>query len=110
MPFRVPVFPRSRVPGSRMVIGVLQVELSLPGSHSLKDKRRLVKSLLDRLHNQFNVAAAEIDAQDNHRHAHLAATSVSSESRHANQILTHIMSGDQPAAGTMTVPSERAMR
>jgi len=36
-----------------MIIGVLQVELSLPGSHSLKDKRRLVKSLLDRLHNRF---------------------------------------------------------
>lgn len=75
-----------------MVIGVLQVELSLPASHSLKDKRRLVKSLLDRLHNEFNIAAAEVDAQDNHRHAHLAVTCVSSEARHANQILSRVMS------------------
>lgn len=74
-----------------MVIGVLRVELSLPGSHSLKDKRRLVKSLLDRLHNQYNVAAAEIDAQDNFRHAHLAVTCVSSAQRHANQILSSVM-------------------
>lgn len=74
-----------------MVIGVLQVELSLPGSHSLKDKRRLVKSLLDRLHNEFNVAAAEVDAQDNWRRAHLGITCVSSAGRHVNQILSRVM-------------------
>ncbi|TMJ07148.1 MAG: DUF503 domain-containing protein [Bacillati bacterium ANGP1] len=94
----------------RMVIGVLQVELSLPGSHSLKDKRRLVKSLLDRLHNQFNVAAAEIDAQDNHRHAHLAVTCVSSESRHANQILSHIMSAVEREAEMVVVRYEMELR
>ncbi|HTE02627.1 MAG: hypothetical protein AUI83_16110 [Armatimonadetes bacterium 13_1_40CM_3_65_7] len=93
-----------------MVIGVLQVELSLPGSHSLKDKRRLVKSLLDRLHNQFNVAAAEIDAQDNHRHAHLAVTCVSSESRHANQILSHIMSAVEREAEMVVVRYEMELR
>lgn len=74
-----------------MVIGVLRVELRLPASHGLKDKRRLVKSLLDRLHNQYNVAAAEIDAQDNFRHAHLAVACVSSEQRHANRILSNAM-------------------
>lgn len=74
-----------------MIIGILQVELSLPASQSLKDKRRLVKSLLDRLHNQFNVAAAEVDAQDQPRRAHLAVVCASSESRHANQILSRAM-------------------
>lgn len=74
-----------------MVIGVLEVELSLPGSQNLKDKRRLVQSLLDRLRNSFNVAAAEIDAQDNHRRAHLAVTCVSNEGRHANQMLSKVM-------------------
>lgn len=93
-----------------MVIGVLQVELSLPGSHSLKDKRRLVKSLLDRLHNDFNVAAAEIDAQDNHRQAHLAVTCVSSESRHANQILSHIMSAVEREAEMVVVRYEMELR
>ena len=93
-----------------MIIGVLQVELSLPGSHSLKDKRRLVKSLLDRLHNQFNVAAAEIDAQDNHRYAHLAVTCVSSESRHANQILSHIMSAVEREAEMVVVRYEMELR
>ena len=74
-----------------MVIGLLRVELSLPGSHSLKDKRRLLKSLLDRLHHQFNVAAAEVDHQENRRRARLAVTCVSSEARHANQILSRVM-------------------
>ena len=93
-----------------MVIGVLQVELSLPGSHSLKDKRRLVKSLLDRLHNEFNVAAAEIDAQDNYRQAHLAVTCVSTESRHANQILSHIMSAVEREAEMVVVRYEMELR
>src|SRR2546430_14742142 len=110
MPFRVPVFPRSRVPGSRMVIGVLQVELSLPGSHSLKDKRRLVKSLVDRLPNQFNVAAAEIDAQDNHRDAHLAGTCVNSESRAANQILSHTMAAVDREAAVAAVRDAMGLR
>lgn len=74
-----------------MVIGVLHVQLSLPGSHSLKDKRRLLTSLLDRLHNEFNVAAAEVDHQDSWGRAQLAVACVSGESRHANQILSRVM-------------------
>ncbi len=93
-----------------MIIGVLQVELSLPGSQSLKDKRRLVKSLLDRLHNEFNVAAAEIDAQDDHRLAHLAVTCVSTESRHANQILSRIMSTVERETEMVVVHYEMELR
>jgi len=93
-----------------MVIGVLQVELSLPGSESLKDKRRLVKSLLDRLHNEFNVAAAEVDAQDNRRHAHLAVACVSSESKHANQILSHVMSAVERETEMVVVRYEMELR
>jgi len=45
-------------------IGILTLELRLPESHSLKDKRHTVKSLKDRLRSRFNVAVAEIDFQD----------------------------------------------
>lgn len=75
-----------------MVVGVLTVQLSLPAANSLKDKRRLLTSLLDRLHNQFNVAAAEVDHQDSWRRADVAVACVSSEGRHANQILSKVMS------------------
>lgn len=74
-----------------MIVGVLRVELSLPGSSSLKDKRRLLQSLLDRLHNDFNVAAAEIDHQDHWRHAVVAVSCVSNESSHANSILSRVL-------------------
>ncbi len=93
-----------------MVIGVLQVKLSLPASHSLKDKRRLIKSLLDRIHNQFNVAAAEIDYQDNWQRAHLAVTCVSNESRHANQILSRVIAVVEREPEMVVVDYETELR
>lgn len=60
-----------------MIIGSCRVTLYLPGVHSLKEKRSIVKSLLARLRHQFNVATAEVDAQDNHQRAVLGIVSVS---------------------------------
>lgn len=74
-----------------MIVGVLRVELSLPGSNSLKDKRRLLRSLLDRLHQSFNVSAAEIDHQDNWRKAEVAVSCVSNEAAHANSVLSKVL-------------------
>ena len=47
-----------------MVVGVLQFELHIHGAESLKDKRRVVKSLRDRLHREHLVSVAEVGAQD----------------------------------------------
>ena len=60
-----------------MVVGVLQCELHIPGSASLKDKRRVVKSLKDRLHRHHMVSVAEIEALDHHRIAVLGMTMAS---------------------------------
>jgi uncharacterized protein len=68
-------------------IGVLTLELRLENSHSLKDKRHVVKSLKDRLRHKFNVAVAEIDYQDLWQRAALAAVTVSSDHVHAEQVL-----------------------
>ena len=70
-----------------MVVGVRSWELALAGCQSLKDKRRVVKSLKDRLHNRFNVSAAEVDYQDAWQRAALAASVVSTERRHAEEVL-----------------------
>ena len=75
-----------------MVVGVLHVECSLPGTQSIKDKRRIVKSLLDRLHHRFRVAAAEVDHQDSWRRAGLAIAYISTDARHADQVLAHVAS------------------
>jgi uncharacterized protein YlxP (DUF503 family) len=60
-------------------IGVLTLELRLDDSHSLKDKRHVVKSLKDRLRHKFNVSVAEIDFQDLWQRSMVAAVTVSSD-------------------------------
>jgi uncharacterized protein YlxP (DUF503 family) len=47
-----------------MKVGVLRVEFVVPGPASLKEKRRVVKSLKEKLHSRFRVSAAEVDHQD----------------------------------------------
>lgn len=50
--------------GYKMIIGTAQVKLYAPWVHSLKEKRAIVKSINDKVHNKFNVTIAEIDEQD----------------------------------------------
>ena len=70
------------------IVGLLTVELYIPDAMSLKDKRSVVSSLLERLGNKFNVAVAEIDALDNHRLAILAVTTVANELSHVSRVLS----------------------
>lgn len=50
-------------------MGFMRVELLLPASHSLKEKRRPLRSLMEKLRNRFHVSVAEVDAQDLHQRA-----------------------------------------
>ena len=68
-------------------IGVLTLEMRLEHSHSLKDKRHVVKGLKDRLRRKFNVAVAEIDYQDLWQRALVAAVTVSGDHDRAQQVL-----------------------
>jgi uncharacterized protein YlxP (DUF503 family) len=68
-------------------IGVLTFELRMEHSHSLKDKRHVVKSLKDRLRSRFNVAVAEIDHQDLWQRATIAAVTISGDRAYAAQML-----------------------
>jgi len=74
-----------------MVIGVGTATLRIAGARSLKDKRRVIKSLLARLHNRFKVAAAEVGCQDRHQEAEVGVACVSTDSSHASQILAAVM-------------------
>ncbi len=62
-------------------------ELHLEGCHSLKEKRQILKSLKDRLHQRFNVSAAETDHQDLWQRAELTAAVVTTDRRHAEEVL-----------------------
>jgi uncharacterized protein YlxP (DUF503 family) len=68
-------------------IGVLTLEIHVEHSHSLKDKRHLVKSLKDRLRERFNVSVAEIDHLDSWQNSVVAAVTVSNDRVHAEQVL-----------------------
>lgn len=74
------------------MIGLLEVELFNNGSRSLKDKRRELKRLIDRMHNEFNVAVAEIEGQDTWQRTKLAMAVVSNDARHNSQVLERIVS------------------
>ena len=62
-------------------------ELHLEGCHSLKDKRQILKSLKDRLHHRFNVSAAETGHQELWQRAEVTACVVSTDRRHAEEVL-----------------------
>jgi len=68
-------------------VGVMVWELHLPACQSLKDKRAVIKSLKDRLHNRFNVSAAETAHHDLWQRAELTAAVVSTDRRHAESVL-----------------------
>jgi uncharacterized protein len=62
-----------------MHVGSLKVRLLLRESRSLKDKRQVVRSIKDRLHNEFNVSVAEVDSLENRQMIVLGLAMVSNE-------------------------------
>ena len=67
-----------------MTIAVLRVRLRLP-SRTLKEKRTIVKSVVERVRNRFNASVAEVDDLDAVGLATIAAVVISNESRHADE-------------------------
>ena len=70
-----------------MVIAVRSFGLHLAAAHSLKDKRSVIKSLKDRLHNEFNVSVAETGRHDAWQSAEITVCLVSTDRRHAQSVL-----------------------
>src|SRR4051794_8154661 len=65
---------------NEMTVGVLQLELSIGDAMSLKDKRRVVKSLKDRIAHAHNVSIAEVGALDEHRRSIIGVAMVANDS------------------------------
>lgn len=72
-------------------IGVAHVSLHLEGSFSLKEKRREVRSLTQRIRNQFNVGVAEVADLNDSRIATLAVVCVSNSAPHADEMLAEVL-------------------
>jgi uncharacterized protein YlxP (DUF503 family) len=68
-------------------VGCLTLELHLPDVHSLKEKRAVVRPILEGARRRFAVAAAEVDDQDLWQRATLGLAAVSGSARHAQEVL-----------------------
>lgn len=75
-----------------MQVATCVIKLHLEGVHSLKDKRRIVKSILTRLSNQFNVATAEIDHHDVWQTAMIGIVTVGNDAAYLHGLLEKAVS------------------
>ena len=74
-----------------MHIGICKLKFRLPENETLKGKRQVVKSIIARVRNKFDVCIAEIDDNDAWQLASLGVACISNDSRHANEILSHVV-------------------
>ena len=73
-----------------MVVAVIGWELEVFGCQSLKEKRQVVKSLKDRLHDRFNVSVAETAHHDAWQRAELTAALVATDRRQADSVIEKV--------------------
>jgi uncharacterized protein YlxP (DUF503 family) len=92
-----------------LVIGVLQIEVTIPSANSLKDKRQVLHSLKDRIRRNFNVSVAEVDDNDQWRSAVLAVVMASNDKRYANRVLSKIMDFVGDSRGIIVVDYQLGM-
>ena len=76
-----------------IALGLCTIELQIPGVRSLKEKRRVVRSLVTRVRNEYNVSVAEVGDLDKWQLATIAVSCVSSDARHVHRLLERIANG-----------------
>ena len=74
-----------------MNVGICRVKLRFPENLSLKGKRRILKSVITRLKNRFNVSVAEVGDQELWQLATLGICCVSNDSRYTNEVLSKVV-------------------
>lgn len=74
-----------------MIVGTVEIRMRIRDARSLKDKRRVLNALKDRLHNSFNVSVAEVDGQDLLQSATLAVAQVANDTRYVNSVLDKLV-------------------
>jgi uncharacterized protein YlxP (DUF503 family) len=74
-----------------MIVGVLTIDVAIFEARSLKDKRRVIQSVKEKIHNRFNVAVAEVAHGDSAKQCRLGIATVSNESRQVHSVLDNIV-------------------
>lgn len=73
-----------------MIVGISEITLHLPESHSLKEKRQVLQSMMTRVRQRFEVAIAEVGENDIWQIAKLGVSCVSNSHQHADEVLKHV--------------------
>lgn len=73
-----------------MHVGALSLDLHLPMVHSLKEKRAVIRPILDGARHRYHVAAAEVGAQDKWQRAQLGVAAVAGSPAHVEEILDEV--------------------
>jgi len=73
-----------------MILGSLRIRLYLRDSHSLKEKRSVIRSLIQNVRNKFNVSVSEVDFQDVWQTAEVGVAAVGSDTPFVREVLTHV--------------------
>ena len=74
-----------------MVIGTTIIELNLPGIHSLKQKRSVIRGLIARLHKEFNVSCGEVELHDVWQSTAIGVAVVTTSAAHADNVLENVV-------------------
>ena len=75
-----------------MVVGSLKIEFRLTDNRSLKGKRKVVRSMVDKVKSRFNVSIAEVGSNDKWQKIELGVSAVGNDRRHIDSSLSHILS------------------
>jgi uncharacterized protein YlxP (DUF503 family) len=83
-----------------MIVGIAVLELHLPHARSLKEKRQVVRSLIDRMHARYRVSVAETAHHDLHQRAEIGIAAVGRSEREVDELLATLrrLVDDEPAA------------
>ena len=74
-----------------MVVGTMKVVFHLHDNHSLKGKRKIVRSMVDKVKNKFNAAVAEIGSNDKWQRIELGVSVIGNDRRHINASLDNVL-------------------
>ena len=74
-----------------MVVGTLKIEFHLAENRSLKGKRKVVRSMVDRVKSRFNMSIAEVGSNDKWQKIELGISAVGNDRRHIDSSLNHVL-------------------
>ena len=93
-----------------MIVGLIRADLHIPEAQSLKDKRRVVRSLKDRIFSHFNASAVEIEAEDTWQRAKLGIAVAGDDAAYVDGQLQKLASFIRQHPGAIVLSLEHTIQ